>query len=635
MKISLEEIQTKKAKLEEIKASLKKELFGIDDVIDRVVDSIKTWYLMPEIITHPIIINLFGLTGTGKTQLVRALVKKLGFNNKFVEIQMDCDAKTFSYEASKVSSMIQSSSIEEGSPGIIFLDEFQKFRTIDETGNDIRVEKYQDIWQLLSDGKFSIDYKFYDELVMTMAMQKYTKDEESAEEEDEEEEDAPKKAKKIKKVRKYKIYPYEAKNLKKMFKLKEEIEEIMTWDADKVNDLRNNYFKDDEVEALDYSKCLIFVCGNLDEVFNISKSVNDCDTDADVFYEMTKKINVNNIKECLNLRFKPEQIARLGNNIIIYPSLNRKTYEKIIKTTCSKYISNVQKITKLKFELHNSVYDEIYKNSVYPAQGTRPVFSSIHKIFASPLSDCVLWAMENGKTKLNLKLDGVKKMLICSSGKDKTEIPVILDIDDIRAKNTLNFKSLVAVHEAGHAVIYTILHKKCPSEIDINLASFEGGYVMSKQFKANNKKNITDRITVLLAGMVAEEEVFGEDFRSSGCGTDITQATVLAGQYIRRYGFGDTLAFIGDDNESLKYISDFKESNLAMDKLMKKCKEDAKNLLKEYKTFFKDTFNLLINSNKQNETSYFTLAKLYIHDLTMEDLDVSEDYNKMLKDYGK
>ena len=386
---------------------------------------------------------------------------------------------------------------------------------------------------------------------------------------------------------------------------------------------------------MDYSKCLIFICGNLDEVFNISKSVNDCDTDADVYYDMTKKINVNHIKECLNLRFKPEQIARLGNNIIIYPSLNRKTYEKIIKTTCTRYISNIQKITKLKFELHNSVYDEIYKNSVYPAQGTRPVFSSIHKIFASPLSDCVLWAMENNKTKMSLKLDAVKKMLICSSGKDKIEIPVILDIDDIRAKNSLNFKSLVAVHEAGHAVTYTILHKKCPSEIDINLASFDGGYVMSKSFKINNKKNIIDRITVLLAGMAAEEEVFGEDFRSSGCGTDITQATVLAGQYIRRYGFGDTLAFIGDDNESLKYISDFKESNLAMDKLMKKCKEDAKNLLKEYKTFFKQTFNLLMNSNKQNEISYFTLAELYIKDLTMEDLDVSEDYNKMLKDYGK
>ena len=58
---------------------------------------------------------------------------------------------------------------------------------------------------------------------------------------------------------------------------------------------------------------------------------------------MTKKINVNHIKECLNLRFKPEQIARLGNNIIIYPSLNRKTYEKIIKTTCTRYISNIQK----------------------------------------------------------------------------------------------------------------------------------------------------------------------------------------------------------------------------------------------------------------------------------------------------
>ena len=49
-------------------AQLKAELFGIDDVIDRVVDAIRAWYALPQLITRPVIVCLWGLTGTGKTQ---------------------------------------------------------------------------------------------------------------------------------------------------------------------------------------------------------------------------------------------------------------------------------------------------------------------------------------------------------------------------------------------------------------------------------------------------------------------------------------------------------------------------------------------------------------------------------------
>ena len=68
---------------------LKAELFGIDDVIDRVINAIRAWYGLPQLITRPVIVCLWGLTGTGKTQLTRALTPMLGFYDRFVEVQMD------------------------------------------------------------------------------------------------------------------------------------------------------------------------------------------------------------------------------------------------------------------------------------------------------------------------------------------------------------------------------------------------------------------------------------------------------------------------------------------------------------------------------------------------------------------
>ena len=66
--------------------------------------------------------------------------------------------------------------------------------------------------------------------------------------------------------------------------------------------------------------------GNLDESFSMSSDCEESGIDADVFHDFSLKINILTIKKALKLRFKPEQIARLGNMHVIYPSLSKKTY---------------------------------------------------------------------------------------------------------------------------------------------------------------------------------------------------------------------------------------------------------------------------------------------------------------------
>jgi predicted AAA+ superfamily ATPase len=74
------EFVQKVEQLENIKTILKNEFVGIDDVIDKVVDNVRSWYTMSFIQERPAVINLWGLTGVGKTSLILRLMDLIGFS---------------------------------------------------------------------------------------------------------------------------------------------------------------------------------------------------------------------------------------------------------------------------------------------------------------------------------------------------------------------------------------------------------------------------------------------------------------------------------------------------------------------------------------------------------------------------
>jgi hypothetical protein len=54
---------------------------------------------------------------------------------------------------------------------------------------------------------------------------------------------------------------------------------------------------------------LIFVCGNLDEMYaETAKRVEDCDTDADIFHQLTQRLNMIDVKRSLATRFGPSKL---------------------------------------------------------------------------------------------------------------------------------------------------------------------------------------------------------------------------------------------------------------------------------------------------------------------------------------
>lgn len=622
-------LETKKRKLETVRAALKEEFFGIDSVIDKVIESIQTWYMMPEAVTRPVIVNLFGMTGVGKTALVRSLVKHLQFGDRFLEVQMDGFSSTSSYNVTTISGLIGTSGIKEREPGIILLDEFQRFRTVNDKGEDIKLERFPDVWMLLSDGLFPSNSEKLEQVLMWMEYDEYWEDNrlynEAVSEAKGEEKADTSYMEKVKYKRRFMTDRNDAKSVKTLLRRPESVREIMTWDRNKVRKLIEERLALQQDQPFDYSKCLVFVSGNLDEAFRMANSVEDCDTSADVFYEHSLKVGVTEIKAALATRFRPEQIARLGNNHIIYPSLSKSAYMSLIRRSCREYTEQTRKVCGITFTIDEDVYKEVYDNSVYPAQGTRPVFTSIHKLFGSPLADGVLWAMQHSISEANVSLDIPASSLVFSHANQQRAIKVDFEIRAKRKSRSADFNALVAVHEAGHAIVYAALFKRTPVEVAINVASFKGGYNLY-QDTFLCKDELLCKIATSMGGIVAEEVVFGQELRSSGCEGDVRSATATAGQYVRRYAMDGRYGMITTSMDNL-YLEDVKSSDKEVERLIEAQKERAQTVLTANRALLLDLSQQLIKIQKMDGTAFKAFVGDRIPGLQLaENADVNNDY---------
>lgn len=152
MKLSEENrnvIIEKKEILEKLKVYLKEEFVGIDNIIDNVVDSMTPFYLFPESLKRPIVINLWGMTGTGKTSLIEKIVDFLKLKKSFLKFDIGeyagSDDKLKKDLANKINKINDTNNI-------IIFDEFQLGRTISEDGREIDRNSLRPLWELLDTG---------------------------------------------------------------------------------------------------------------------------------------------------------------------------------------------------------------------------------------------------------------------------------------------------------------------------------------------------------------------------------------------------------------------------------------------------------------------------------------------------
>jgi len=631
----IKRIQERQAKLKFASKELKKHFVGLDSIIDKIIRDIETWFVMPELLTRPVIICLWGATGVGKTDLVRRLVNLLSFHDRFCEIElMNKNDSSHSWHSSVSSILSQNPRIESGHPSVILLDEVQNFRTIDEDGRDLSEYKYRDVWTLLSDGKLpfksDIDYllqllweysgkvsskkpnnppssKVVRKTVLPVPVKSFPVmlspssslflgdvpldsssiiddvevDEPVSLEEEDDDDDS--------------TSYYTLKHFKNILRLKEPLEEIALWSDTKkkaiiIEKLNDQDFYGEE----DYTKALIFISGNLDEAYRFAEKAEEVDIDADIFYNLSLKINILDIKKALTIRFKPEQIARFGNNQVIYPSLSKNTYEIIIRRKIDEIRSNVKSKFGVSLKVDKSLRQLIYQNGVFPTQGTRPVFSTISEVIESLLPIFLLKAFMYGKRSVSLFYDQDN---ICAKVGDKifkSSYRGVVDTLKITRNNNRDRKVLFAVHEAGHAVVYASLYKLAPPQLTASPASQDIGGFMCVHDTCGSKQLTEDKICSLMAGGEAEKMVFGMNNYTGGSSHDINEATKFAGSMIQQQGMSHFASYVASEEHGDTYNNDVDTANPLIENVLRDSQKRSRDILYQHVDLFKEIIDALL-----------------------------------------
>lgn len=122
--------------------------------------------------------------------------------------------------AQSISGMLAQSDVREGEPGLLAPDEFRHFRTIDNKRGELRVERYQDVWALLPDGRLPPALSLLGDIESSIAEAAF--DAERAEASDA-------------KLR-FKLRSWEAQELQRNLKLDKPLMEIMAWTPEQIQE---------------------------------------------------------------------------------------------------------------------------------------------------------------------------------------------------------------------------------------------------------------------------------------------------------------------------------------------------------------------------------------------------------------
>ena len=653
-------------KLSQVKAQLKKEFIGIDEVIDKVIESITSWYLIPEMNDRPVIVNLWGLTGTGKTSLVNRLIELLEIN-KYLYLDLGKSNSNAFYSNNVVSVDLSelNDSEKEVNSYIFVLDEFQNARTLDEKRNEINNPQSRSIWDLLDSGKVSIpsfnktfsrDYyeALYDirllkhegiKMVNGIVPNEYL----------------DKMDKTTGLSRRFQVnysegckdYTIVSSDVREG--LKDVSEELYSefikflYECSDIDDLLNelNRIKDiiDKPRVMDCSRSLIFVLGNLDEAYPMHGDFNP-DIDADEYYEMTKKININDIKRCLKSRFRSEQISRLGNNHILYPSLKKDSFQKIIKLILENIKNKYEKRTNLLINFDESIEKLLYSESVYPVQGVRPIFTTVNNIISSKLPETII------KSEIEYK-DCV--YINCKCGDNLYNDDILIEFEYFDENNNLlgvstlvqelelgrlrknknkDSQVITWVHESGHSIVYTSRTNKSPKSI-VSVSSVGGGFITKEleYEEFGNIESLKTEVMVGLAGRCAEEIVFGKDNISFGASNDFQKITDSVSRAFYKYGLYKNLLFWNKGFlEGYPYgIPDEITENKITKEIMKfisECEADTIKILSNERTLLKSMGLYLSNHRSMDNKTYLKYIDTFSYSMSVDTIDKEETKSK-------
>lgn len=568
-----ETLRERLALLDNASTTLKGEFIGIDSVIDHVMGSIRPWFVFPYLQQRPTVINLWGMTGTGKTSLVRRICELLGMSERFNPIDMGRKDGMYSDLLGTVARY------NNGRQFVILLDEFQHARLIDSEGHEDneRDPMFSTVWTLLDSGRLPIlrydhELRSLDRSVslfklciamgvkgskglVTEGQDTFVRVMGSAKQEDLLDS----------------VYDHDMINrLDKQrestgLRLLQDLERsyILNLNPDRftagyqVDELADSLDEVGTIELMqstlnsarmpmmiDCTKSLVFVAGNLDEAYVMAGNLSP-DVPADIWVKLVRDIGPTEIREALTKRFRPEQIARLGNNHVIYPAMGSDQFREFIRQSVQRIADSVQAHHHVRLECGEGLLELIFREGVYPTQGFRPLISTVELLFGSRLPELIGDVILRYPDTDTVRIDFVEGK-ICSVfigkgrelGKRLDTVPTTLS--DRRCLRLDDEQAIVSVHEAGHVICGALLLDDIPDAVVSVTATgkLSGFTFLAGVDKPVHMKRLLHLTAAGLGGYVAERILFGDEGGTDGSGSDIVKTTARVRECLMSCGMG-------------------------------------------------------------------------------------------------
>ncbi len=232
------------------------------------------------------------------------------------------------------------------------------------------------------------------------------------------------------------------------------------------------------------------------------------------------------------------------------------------------------------------------------------------------------------------------KSLIGMPEIEEAMLKVMVGTEKKNSRITEEEKKKTAYHEAGHAILAHVLPTQDPvKRISVIPSGKALGYTLNPPVKDKfsvYKKELKERIVMLLGGRVAEHIIYGDV--SGGASNDIKVATQTARDMVTKLGMSDTLGtvryggehdsdevFLGRDFNTSRDYSD--ETAFLIDKEIKRIIDEAfvtaENLLREnmdklhfiaeflvkYEVMDEEQFRLVMDENATMEVLEALIAE--------------------------
>ncbi|MFA6043014.1 MAG: ATP-dependent zinc metalloprotease FtsH [Patescibacteria group bacterium] len=187
-------------------------------------------------------------------------------------------------------------------------------------------------------------------------------------------------------------------------------------------------------------------------------------------------------------------------------------------------------------------------------------------------------------------------------------------------------KKITAVHEAGHALVSASLPNADPvHKVSIISRGQAAGYTLKLpefEKKLHSKAEFIDDLAVMLAGQVAEQEVFGDI--TTGARNDLQQATRLARKLVtefgmselgsRTYGNKEEMIFLGREITEQRDYSEKVAENIdaAVDKFLKHGHETAKKIVQKSRPALDAIVAKLLEKETLEQEEFAALVKPFL-----------------------